>query len=395
MNRAAASPTAAPDLRGLDILRGLLALYVVGHHVRMLFWTDYALWTAQPHPWWANALVILGSVFRWGNEAVLLFFVLSGFFIHLRVAQQLAAGEPIKFNLRDYFNRRAHRLLPPYYFILAATLLLDAVGSWINPAFYTGVSGDKMVDSIFEGARPYSWQALIPGFLALPGSLGRQFASNGPLWSLAYEACFYLLYPAWLALRQVGRLPAYGLVWGTAAAFCFLDIFCFPALVLLYYPLWIAGAWAAERVARGQSLLTVGITICVAEFVVMRPTLQEISYHVGTLPFIFLGPWIIGLLLATANRLLKYKFWKWLEAEGVRSYSIYIAHFPAQIFLAAVLLPWNGGIRPMHGWYVIPAALFSYGFARLCFAVCEKHFLHPRLQLKPNTAAANMEHAAP
>jgi hypothetical protein len=81
--------TSPVTLPALDALRGLAALYVVLHHAYGLLWVgDYApaLAAAGELPTWAAAI---GGMFRFGRQAVLLFFVLSGFCIHYRQARVL------------------------------------------------------------------------------------------------------------------------------------------------------------------------------------------------------------------------------------------------------------------------------------------------------------------
>src|SRR5689334_20867740 len=97
-------------LRVLDGLRGGAALYVmIGH----------ALWllTLAPGPregrlWWEWVQNGFRFLFRYGHDYVILFFVLSGLVIHLRLAQACQKGE-MKFDLGRYLTRRITRIYPP------------------------------------------------------------------------------------------------------------------------------------------------------------------------------------------------------------------------------------------------------------------------------------------
>ena len=75
------------------MLRGLLAAYVLAGHARWLLWTGQGKWAAKSHSVWQNVLATSSGLPRYGHEAVMVFLVLSGFFIHLRAAQQ-QAGMP-------------------------------------------------------------------------------------------------------------------------------------------------------------------------------------------------------------------------------------------------------------------------------------------------------------
>src|SRR5260221_7151810 len=94
---AATARAAIPDTRFLDGLRALAAFYVLVHH---------ALWLARSTPatgTWAKVLAVLSLAFKHGHAAVIFFFVLSGFVIHLRYAKHLEA-DPLgaRFNWLDF-----------------------------------------------------------------------------------------------------------------------------------------------------------------------------------------------------------------------------------------------------------------------------------------------------
>ena len=109
MPRAEVLPT-----RFLDGLRGLAAFYVLMHHAVRLAQNE----TRQSSGAWAMALRVLGIIFHHGHAAVIFFFVLSGFVIHLRYARQLR-DNPLgaRFNWTEFVIRRVRRLdlvLPQY-----------------------------------------------------------------------------------------------------------------------------------------------------------------------------------------------------------------------------------------------------------------------------------------
>ena len=65
------------------------------------------------------------------------------------------------------------------------------------------------------------------------------------------------------------------------------------------------------------------------------------------------------------------------ERLGLRSYPIYIVHFPVLAVLSAFVFE-NAGRRPMHGWLALAGAFACVGAGVLCFEACERHFLHSR-----------------
>ena len=70
--------TSAINFRNLDALRGLLAVYVAIGHCRWLLWGGHAAWLGFRLPAWEAVPAYASAAFRYGREAVMVFFVLSG-----------------------------------------------------------------------------------------------------------------------------------------------------------------------------------------------------------------------------------------------------------------------------------------------------------------------------
>jgi peptidoglycan/LPS O-acetylase OafA/YrhL len=182
------------NLGRLDALRGLLATYVLAGHCRWLLWEGHAAWLAHAHSMWEVPIAYASALLRFGHEAVMVFFALSGFFIHLRFAQGNYHGRPISVNPRDFYRRRFHRLCAPYLFALMITVVCDAFGWRWFPRLYESSSANLLLDQSFFH-KGYSWRSIVPAMMFLPSSLAYDFGSNGPLWSLSYEVVYYALYP--------------------------------------------------------------------------------------------------------------------------------------------------------------------------------------------------------
>ena len=164
-----------------DALRGFCAFYVVAGHARSDLWSWQAA-SAIPH---SLPFVILNRIWalaQFGHLAVMLFFILSGFCIHLRYAGKLARSED-SFTSGRFFLRRFLRIYPPFLLALLFTLICDVVGCMMNPAFYQD-----------RGFIP-SLSMILGNVVMLQGIVVDPFGSNTPLWSLSFGALFYLLYP--------------------------------------------------------------------------------------------------------------------------------------------------------------------------------------------------------
>jgi len=194
----------------MDALRGLAAAMVVAGHARWLPSMSYATYSSRYglDLDLSTALFLALSVFQFQHEAVVVFFVVSGFAIHFREARLMAEGKGTgRLDLARFAGRRLRRLWPPLLAALALTALLDSVGRLVNPAFYRGVTAAAFspgMPTTEAGAASdglvYSAWSLVGGAVFLTETVAPPFGTNGALWSLSYEALYYLAYPLFLLL---------------------------------------------------------------------------------------------------------------------------------------------------------------------------------------------------
>jgi peptidoglycan/LPS O-acetylase OafA/YrhL len=147
---------------GLDLLRALAIVVVAIYHAGIM---------GFPLP---------GRVDRWGWIGVDLFFVLSGYLIGGQLLAPVARGQPI--NLKRFFARRALRIMPAYFAVLAIYFLLP---SWREYP---------------EMSQPL-WKFLLS--IQNVGLHGGTAFSHA--WSLAIEDQFYLALP--FILLSTNRWP--------------------------------------------------------------------------------------------------------------------------------------------------------------------------------------------
>jgi peptidoglycan/LPS O-acetylase OafA/YrhL len=382
---AAPAPEGArrPNLAALDGLRGFLATYVLLGHARWLLWAGYADWIKHPHAGWAVRLAQAAAGLRFGHEAVMVFFVLSGYFIHLRMARRLLDGRAAAFEVAPYFRRRFHRLAAPYFLALTVTVLCDVVGRTWFPELYAAHTGDPTLDLNFA-RKGYSLQAVLPAMALLPTSLGRDFGTNGPLWSLSFEVVYYLFYPLWLLVRRRSALLAYGAIPVLALLLGFLPQGGYAATVASHYPIWLAGAALAElSVRRGPSRsgLSLATLLAVASFgaFLLWPGTSFLRVVVCAIGYGGAATWAFSALPAGARWLRPLQF------LGLRSYTIYVVHFPVLALGSAMVFHLNGG-RPQSGLLAVAGAAASLLVALVCFEVCERHFVHERIRLEAKAA---------
>ena len=310
----------------------------------------------------------------------MIFFLLSGFFIHLRISKQLATEKSFEFNLGDFFKRRLHRLAPPYFFALTLTVILDLTGNYLYPTLYRGLTGDALLDLNFQ-RKEFSLTSVIPALFMLPSIFGKDFGTNGPLWSLAYEVVYYLIYPLWLYSRRLGILPAYGLGIGLAIIAIMLPNTNFVSQVLIHYPIWLTGALICEILIKKQlpSKMDGWISRCV--FVVGFSAIH-IPQPLWTLilAYVLLGSSTIVMILSLSTAIHKNKVHIFMEQIGISSYTIYICHFPIVTLISAWAIETFGN-RPLDGWLAVGGFIFTLLVTQVCFLCGERYFIHSRLKI--------------
>lgn len=204
---------------GLDVARAGAALYVLVHHVVVA-----RGWGHGP-----------GLLFRFGQEAVIVFFLLSGFVIF--ASERTRSLAP-----RGYYWRRLRRIYPP---LLAAMLVSSAV------ALDDGDFGQR-----FDWGALWGTLASVQDIAALkPGVVTDPYLGNQPLWSLSYEVAFYLVFPLVLRCwRARPRVTEAAVGAGCCAAYALFA--AWPnhlALVAAYFLIWWCGAMAADAYLRGAT----------------------------------------------------------------------------------------------------------------------------------------------
>ena len=187
-------PTTPQKFYGLDHLRALAILLVLGFHYQLQF----------SHPSWTEWFMQIG----W--TGVDLFFVLSGFLIASQLFAHIKKGRGI--SLKDFFIKRIFRILPIYFFIVSVYFLL--------PNFRE------------KETLPPLWK-----FLTFTQNFGleiKHFGTFSHAWSLCVEEHFYLLLPLILLFLTSKKLFAKS-YWILIALFVFGIVFRMY-LWSIYYP---------------------------------------------------------------------------------------------------------------------------------------------------------------
>lgn len=272
---------------------------------------------------WAVTIVILFhaglGVLPSGYLGVDMFFVLSGYLITGIILRDRAAA---RFRFGRFYLRRARRLLPAAYAMLALTIV--AAMLLLTRSFYARFL-DQLAGALTMSINMVLWRQI---------NYFHDSAIFEPLlhmWSLAVEEQFYLLMPAllmvlpsrrWavvLAATTLASLTAYLLIYPRAPA---------AAFYLLPLRAWELGLGSVVATALPRRSRVRGWATRLRPAALLALLALPLSPAVAALV-----PWLTLLACIAAATVIAAEPWTvraltpW-TAIGDRSYSLYLAHWP-------------------------------------------------------------------
>ena len=316
----------------LDYLRGIAILAVFFFHSVGATYgaTDQLVWHGWFRDFHVGRTFLLLLPFTVGWSGVLLFFVISGFCIHL--SHERSRDK----KLDVYALRRFFRIYPPY---LLAVLIFGFCRLPLRTHF--GASMAAFAKHLF----------LINNLYRTPGGI------NGSFWSVAAECQLYALYPflLWLTARGGWRLS----LWFTVGVWILLpylpagvsrspfDFWCIWVLGAaladawlkerplpfrwLPFPYWFAMALACYFFAPAASLINPAFGLGAVSLIAYCLERPELTFPRG-----------LGVVM------------NHVRATGVVSYSAYLIHQP-MIKLSLIILR-----RAFHLHYLHPLLSFAF-----------------------------------
>jgi peptidoglycan/LPS O-acetylase OafA/YrhL len=353
----------------LDFIRGMAAVAVLIYHVRYRFFFDYV---DVPRPnWFCKSYYGFTS---FGHDAVIIFFVLSGYFISSSVIRDCAKE---RWSWRRYAINRLTRL----YLVLLPGLLLtvfwDKLGIYFSPQHpvYTGIQ-QFWTSDYFDVASRLNGQTFIANALFLQTILAPPLGSNDALWSLSYEFWYYVLFPLfWIAL--VAR-PGFLLSFFGIALAVILLMFV-GSNIAMYFPIWLLGTVVAIMPLIGR--LKNPRPRWLSWFVIAAFCLALAATHVGPVKRFVGGSQlnvdrVTAILFAFALYVLLHNqslandgwFARISRRLAAFSYTLYLTHLPLLVFIRAM---WTAPTP----WYVAPTTLlFSLVLTLICLLYADLVF---------------------
>jgi len=344
----------------LDWLRFIAAMVVFLGHTRGALFVEYGgLPPDQRNP----LIAFLFAVTRLGNEAVIVFFVLSGFFVAGRGTVRLWQG---KFSIVDYARDRLVRIYTPYI----PALLLTVICS------FGLAQNEPLPDLVLNFAG---------NLLGLQGIFVSSLGGNVSLWSLSYEIWFYILLGALAGFSQWQKQrPVFTYL---SVVILLLSAIAFTHLSPTYLMCWIIGGLAFWYRPVTWQIRHFIITSIMVIFAIMGVQIRSNSVSV-TLPqwtLIFPSTAVNQLILAVGIATLIPQLVllvphtviaKRLDSLGTFlasfSYTLYLIHYPLVKVIQRWVFPKSNNLNFASVTNFLLACGLIFGSAFLLYLPFEK-----------------------
>lgn len=306
-------------LQKLDAIRGLAACYVVLYHIIS--------------PLKGFPQILKDVFFSFGQEAVILFFLLSGFVIAYSVYKK----QNITF--RDYFIKRFRRIYFPFICSLLLSVIIFAIQNKLSREFSWGnLFGNLLMLHDFGAVKPGVWF--------------HPFLSNYPLWSLPYEWWFYMLFfPCYKFLPKTSYRIYFILVLSALSLINYMIVPNQIALWLSYFIVWWSGLeaatiWVSQKKYTWRNISPIVFSLVFMTALIAVPVLQSEKIQFGYYPFVILRHFASALiavifgLIWYQNKLIYFDNLLGIFTKVAPiSYGIYIFHYPVleQLNLQSVI----------------------------------------------------------
>lgn len=293
-------------LQKLEAIRGFAALYIVLCHLGI-------------HQWKLLGLD-LNFLLKFGQEAVMLFFILSGFVIHYSFQQSKDKS------FLSFFKKRFYRIYIPLAIVFVTNYVLYATYSKpIEGHLLPQLLGNLfMVQDLAE---------FRPNVICAP------FLNNNPLWSLSFEWWFYLIY--FVINKYFSKKSFVVSVMAILATLSYLIYPFFINRIFMYFILWWSGVEIADLYLRKEQINfrnlrnTFLVISCCCALLVINCLLKGYDkINPGLYPFLEVRHFGFTLIALTVALLWKKLNWVlfddtlgWFAFLAPISFVLYISHW--------------------------------------------------------------------
>ncbi len=317
----------------LDLLRGLAAVAVLFGHWRPFWWPHYVNGDI-------GVLERLGYfVTGFPHEAVIMFFVLSGFLVGGSVFRSASS-----WSWKKYLIVRLSRLLTVLLPALLIGAVFDIIGIYlIKSPIYHGQS----VSIYWEVGQRLSYGTLACNILFLQTIACEPFGSNGVLWSLANEFWYYIMFPMIVLSLYDKSSISLRFIYVFIVA---IILFIIGESISVLFLIWIMGALiyllpdihSSSSKAVAIQIFSLGISLaCALVSRFMKNTPSDILFGAAFTLFV----WSLCQYKAQSS-----KFYQEISSRlSSFSYTMYLFHLPALALVAAILTEYTSFGAPVSG----------------------------------------------
>jgi len=302
----------------LDAIRGIAILWVFTFHAMgSAYGWDHFAWKGWVRDFNEPGIPLFLFPLNFGPMGVAIFFVVSGFCIHLSHSRARTTG------WQYFFHRRFFRIYPAY---LLALLVFLFLWPWNHFTPQTIIR-----------------QFFIHGFAIHNLELNSKYAVNPSFWSIATEIQLYIIYPALLLLTGIlgwkrtllGILAIEILLRSlngeSSSSWLLFDLVNSP---LGYWFSWAIGAYLAELFLDGKINIFSRVNFPLLLALCMATLLLKPLFNFAFTAFAFLTAVVIDRLMskiwtfALPSKSISNGLWRHLSFLGMVSYSFYLLHQP-------------------------------------------------------------------
>src|SRR5882757_9437322 len=318
----------------LNAIRGAAALIVLLGHTRSLFFSSF---TAMSGPTTqAGNDIARSNRPTIGEEAVIIFFVLSGYLVGGSVIRSVKNGT---WSWKSYLFKRITRLwvvlIPALFFGIS----LDILGMHLfgSPTSIYAAPPSTLVPH--DLATRLSWKVIVANATFLQRILAPTAGTNNSLWSLAYEWWYYLQFPMLVLAFSKGSKPFIrvlylGLLLGSA--------FFVGNDIMTLFPCWLLGAAIAtipvRKLSRSFAIPLLAFSISALCLVKMF----DLSKYGAAWCAAIACALILFCAVRQPGRCSNVLYQRVAGFFSDISYTLYLIHLPLAIFICALVnRPWH------------------------------------------------------
>ena len=318
----------------VDMARWMAALMVMVGHLRNPLFLGFGELTAAQKPIWVKAWFFITG---YHAEAVLVFFVLSGYLVGGLSAARAAEG---RWDLKSYGIDRFSRLFVAYVPALILTSALDWTGSHFfgGSGLYNGTHPmivEKIHGQAFQnglGPGVFFGNLFMLQYYFVP-----ELGSNDPLWTLSTEWWFYVVFGVVLTALTASRAWIKGVC--LVVALLLLALLRMEFIGLL--GLWLIGFMISQLPRPPLSHPLVAFIALAGWLVFLRLEDAFFDAHLG---WKLASQYVMAAIFAWLILSMRDRRITWLRVLAPFnqfmanfSYSVYLIHFPVLIFTVAML----------------------------------------------------------